>query len=152
MRAVTVSVSYGEAADKISILEIKQARIADAHKRANVARELALLTAAFDGALPPAFKPAPPPSPAPASSAAPFDAPSSAIALDALRARLKAVNETLWDIEDDIRLHEARGDFGGGFVRLARAVYTTNDERARLKREIDALLGSELVEEKSYGG
>jgi hypothetical protein len=124
MRAVTVSISYGEAADKISILEIKLARIADADKRANISRELALLAAAFD---------------VPATAA-----------LDTLRARLKAVNETLWDIEDDIRLHEARGDFADGFIRLARAVYRTNDARARLKREIDALLGSELREEKSY--
>lgn len=124
MRAVTVNISYGEAADKIAILEIKLARIADPGKRANVERELTLLTGAFD-------VPATP-------------------ALDALRAKLKGVNETLWDIEDDIRACEARGDFGEAFIRLARAVYITNDRRAALKREIDALLGSELREEKSY--
>ncbi|HWA91788.1 MAG TPA: DUF6165 family protein [Rhizomicrobium sp.] len=124
MRAVTVSISYGEAADKISILQIKRERIADPDKRANVQRELSLLTDAFD---------------APASTA-----------LDALRAKLKAVNETLWQIEDDIRAHETQGDFGESFVRLARAVYTTNDRRAQIKRAIDDLLGSDLKEEKSY--
>ena len=125
MRAVAVNISYGEAADKIAILEIKLARIADPEKLANVRKELALLAAAF----------AVPRTPE----------------LDALRAELKAVNETLWQIEDDIRLCEARGDFGEAFIRLARAVYRTNDERAALKRRIDAMLGSELREEKSYG-
>jgi hypothetical protein len=68
-----------------------------------------------------------------------------------LFAKLKQVNETLWDIEDDIRRHEARGDFGDSFVALARAVYRNNDERAALKGEINALLASDLREEKSYG-
>ncbi len=126
MRAVPIAVSYGEAADKIAILTIKSERIADPAKLANVRRELALLTAAFDA----------PPTPE----------------LDALLAGLRTVNETLWRIEDDIRIHEARGDFGEGFIRLARAVYRTNDERAAIKRAIDTLLGSELTEEKSYGG
>jgi hypothetical protein len=124
MRAVAVNISYGEAADKIAILQIKRARIADADKRANVERELALLTRAFD---------------APATPA-----------LTALRTELKTVNETLWQIEDDIRLCERNADFGETFIRLARAVYTTNDRRAALKRRIDDLLGSEIKEEKSY--
>jgi hypothetical protein len=60
------------------------------------------------------------------------------------------VNEALWDIEDEIRDQERKSDFGADFVRLARAVYHTNDRRAALKREINARLGSALVEEKSY--
>jgi hypothetical protein len=123
MRAVPVHVSYGEAADKISILEIKSAKLADPAKLANVARELALLRGAFAPA-DPGFAP--------------------------LFAELKRINETLWQIEDDIRECERRGDFGETFIRLARAVYITNDRRARAKRRIDDLLGSELKEEKSY--
>lgn len=123
MRAVEVHVSYGEAADKISILEIKSAKLADPAKLANVQRELALLRAAF----------------------APADPGFAALFAD-----LKAVNESLWQIEDDIRDCERRGDFGPEFIRLARAVYITNDRRARAKRAIDDLLGSELKEEKSY--
>lgn len=123
MRAVTVRVSYGEAADKISILEIKSERLSDPVQLANVRKELALLRDAFTAAAPG------------------FDAPF---------ARLKTVNEQLWQIEDDIRDCETRGDFGEEFVALARAVYKTNDQRARIKREIDELLGSEIREEKSY--
>jgi hypothetical protein len=70
--------------------------------------------------------------------------------LAALTEELKSVNQELWGIEDDIRACEARRDFGAGFVVLARAVYRTNDRRARIKRQINALLGSAIVEEKSY--
>jgi len=121
-----VQVSLGEAADKITILTIKSERIADPAKLANVRRELDALRAAFFAAVAPTPE------------------------FDALFARLKAINETLWQIEDDIRECETRGDFGPGFIRLARAVYKTNDDRASAKRAIDALLGSELREEKSY--
>lgn len=124
MRAVPVHVSYGEAADKISILTIKSERLRDPAQLENVRNELALLVAAFD-------------------------VPRTA-ALDAACARLKAINETLWQIEDDIRACERKGDFGPDFVALARGVYRNNDERAQVKRAIDALLGSELREEKSY--
>ena len=73
-----------------------------------------------------------------------------AVAITPLRESLRIVNETLWTIEDDIRSCERKGDFGAAFVALARAVYKTNDERARLKRAINVALGSRLVEEKSY--
>jgi hypothetical protein len=121
-------VSWGELIDKITILEIKAQRIADPAKRANVARERAALVAARDagGALPPTIAP--------------------------LAAELRAVNETLWEIEDAIRDREAAGDFSAKFVDLARRVYKTNDRRAALKRRINEALGSELVEEKSYRG
>ena len=65
-------------------------------------------------------------------------------------ARLKQINQDLWDIEDRIRDHERAGDFGPGFVELARSVYRRNDERGALKREINLALGSALIEEKSY--
>ena len=63
---------------------------------------------------------------------------------------LAAVNEALWDVEDALRVHEARGEFGARFVERARSVYRLNDERARLKRAINDALGSELIEVKSY--
>ena len=122
---VQVEISPGELLDKLTILEIKAARITDAAKLANVGREQATLAAAAAG-LP------------------------AADGLAALRDDLKAVNERLWDIEDEIREHERRGDFGDGFVALARAVYVTNDRRAALKRQINELLNSDIAEEKSY--
>lgn len=125
--APRVPVSWGELLDKIVILEIKQERIRDEAARANVATELRLLRYASRGA---AAEPA----------------------LRPLLARLKQVNEALWEIEDAIREREAAGDFGPDFVRLARSVYRRNDERAAIKRAINRLLGSELVEEKSYAG
>ena len=58
----------------------------------------------------------------------------------------------MWTIEDDIRNHERKGDFGESFVKLARSIYRINDERAAIKRRINVLLGSAIVEEKSYSG
>jgi hypothetical protein len=126
MRALTVAVSYGEAADKITILTIKSEWMRDAAQLDNVRRELALLSDAF------------------------FAAISRTPQFDALFDALTEVNRKLWTIEDAIRLCEKENDFGKEFIKLARAVYRQNDERARLKREINALLGSDLVEEKSY--
>jgi hypothetical protein len=122
---IEVPVSWGELVDKITILEIKNVRIGDPAKRANVARELALLGERLKTA--------------PVSDA-----------LSGLTAALKRVNEALWDIEDEIRDQERAGTFGERFIELARAVYRTNDRRSQLKREIDAALGSTIVEEKSY--
>ena len=127
--ALLAPVSWGELIDKIAILEIKAARFTDPAKRANVARELKALEAARDAAL------AQPPS-----------------GLAEIVRELKAVNEKLWAVEDDIRECEKRRDFSARFVELARSVYVTNDRRADLKRRINDLLGSELVEEKSYKG
>jgi len=70
--------------------------------------------------------------------------------LAALKLNLKKVNEVLWDIEDDIRSCERKSDFGPIFVKLARSVYFQNDRRAALKKEINVLLGSDIIEEKSY--
>jgi hypothetical protein len=120
-----VPTSWGEVIDKITILEIKVARLPTEAARSNAARELKLL----------------------AGIAAPVLA-SAQIA--ALVARLKALNEALWEIEDRIREHERAGDFGASFVGLARAVYHRNDERGAVKRELNLALGSALIEEKSY--
>ena len=122
---VNIEIAPGELIDKITILEIKLARITAPAQRENVAREYALLSLALEVV---------PPSPE----------------LARLQGALKTVNETLWGIEDDIREHERRQDFGAEFINLARAVYRTNDERARVKRAINDLLNSNLIEEKAY--
>jgi hypothetical protein len=126
MSLIHVPVSYGELIDKITILEIKSRQITDPAKLANVRHELDLLNATWTG-----------------------DA-LSQTDISAPRAQLLAVNETLWDIEDRIRLKEKAQAFDQEFIDLARAVYFRNDERAAFKREINLLLGSQLVEEKSY--
>lgn len=124
--SILVEIPVGELIDKITILEIKAERIADDGKLANIRAELSTLAKTRDEALP------------------------ASVALSDLTAKLKAINEKLWVIEDDIRDCERAKDFGPKFVELARAVYFSNDERARLKRDINQLLGSRLVEEKSY--
>ncbi len=126
MSLIHVPVSYGELIDKITILEIKSRRITDPAKLANVRNELDLLNATW----------------------ANDEASQTDIAPE--RARLLAVNEALWDIEDKIRLKERAQAFDAEFIELARAVYFQNDERAAVKREINLKLGSQLVEEKSY--
>jgi hypothetical protein len=123
---IVIEVAPGELIDKITILELKCDHIGDQAKLANVQHELTVLAAARDKGLP------------------------SSPALDALTQQLKAVNGALWKIEDDIRDCERAKDFGGAFVALARSVYVTNDKRAALKREINDLLGSAIIEEKSY--
>jgi hypothetical protein len=126
MAELLVPISPGELIDKITILEIKSERIQDAAKLHNVRTELALLTDTW--------------------KASPF----SATDISADWSALREVNAKLWDIEDDIREKERAGDFGPGFIELARAVYFTNDVRAAIKRRINTALGSVLVEEKSY--
>ena len=124
---IMTPVSCGELIDKITILEIKSERIADKGKLANINRELDELSRIRDEA-----------------------APNMPESVKATICRLKEVNEKLWVIEDDIRECERQKDFGAKFVELARAVYFTNDERMRVKREVNDALGSALVEEKSY--
>jgi hypothetical protein len=124
--SISVDISPGELIDKITILEIKLERIEDAEKLVNVKHEFEILAAARDGALEPSDQ------------------------LDRLSAELKQANEKLWQVEDDIRDCERAKDFGDTFVELARAVYVNNDTRSKLKREINELLGSSLIEEKSY--
>jgi hypothetical protein len=126
MSEILVPVSFGELLDKIAILEIKSERIADRAKLVNIRRERDALNATW------------------------AQAPASTIDIGELRQALRAVNERLWVIEDDIRLKEQAQAFDAEFIRLARAVYFENDERARIKREINLALGSAYVEEKSY--
>ena len=121
-----VPVSWGELVDKITILEIKAQRLESDTARANVRNELRLL----------------------AEKAQPLFAANAGA--EALKTRLTVVNEALWDIEDSLRQAEARKAFDDDFIRLARSVYINNDERARIKREINLLSASELMEEKSY--
>lgn len=121
-----VPISWGEVIDKITILEIKVERLKDEQARANVAHELELLT----------------------GIAAPHLVVSSD--LQAKKTTLRTVNETLWDVEDALRRMEAAGRFDDRFVALARSVYRQNDQRAAIKRQINELLSSEIVEEKSY--
>jgi hypothetical protein len=121
-----VEISAGELIDKITILQIKSERIRDATKLGNVRAELATLVAANDCGLRPSAE------------------------LTALRDELRSVNEALWTVEDELRLCEQNQEFGSRFVELARSVYRHNDRRAALKRQINELLGSRLIEEKSY--
>lgn len=126
MSEILVPVSFGELLDKIAILQIKSERMKDEAKLANVRKELAALEKTW------------------------MAHPAAGHDIVRLRAELKAVNERLWEIEDDIRVKEKRQEFDADFVRLARAVYFENDERARIKKDINLALGSSYVEEKSY--
>lgn len=123
---ILTAIAPGELIDKITILRIKSERIGDEAKLKNVRTELAILNETLEKDVPASDE------------------------LNRLDAALQAVNEELWVIEDDIRDCERGGDFGPEFIRLARAVYVTNDKRAALKKDINLLLGSNIVEEKSY--
>ncbi len=123
---LNVQTSPGEFLDKLTILEIKAARITDPGKLANVQRELELLRATWAAS------------------------PLAARDVSALVAGLRAANEALWEVEDRLRACEAERRFDAEFVELARTVYHTNDRRAAIKRQLNLLLGSELLEEKSY--
>jgi post-segregation antitoxin (ccd killing protein) len=122
----TIEVSWGELIDKITILEIKEQRLTSPVAVANVRKELAALVRALAGL-----------DPAPA-------------ALDGLKRDLKALNETLWDIENRTRAKEAAKTFDQEFIELTRSVYLNNDKRAGIKRRINELLNSGLIEEKQY--
>lgn len=123
---ITVPVSFGEVLDKITILEIKSERINDPAKVKNVRKELEELSRVWDQVV------------------------ENQDLIANERRELKAINEQLWEIEDDIREQEAAQDFGERFIALARAVYVTNDKRAEVKKRINLALGSAFVEEKSY--
>jgi len=126
MAELLVPISPGELIDKITILEIKSARMTDAAKLHNVRTELNLLNETWRASA------------------------YSQVDITVEWTALRDVNAQLWDIEDDIRDKERDGEFDAQFIELARAVYVTNDERAAVKRRINTKLGSALVEEKSY--
>lgn len=123
---INVEISIGEYFDKITILEIKQERIADADKLKNINNELDYLNKLLESL--------------------PFDRKD----VEQEVAELKKINEQLWETEDNIRLKEASKAFDEGFIELARSVYFTNDKRSDVKRQINLKLGSDFVEEKSY--
>jgi Family of unknown function (DUF6165) len=123
---ILAPISVGELIDKITILRIKRERIRGASAQANVEREFEHLSeirarASLDTA-----------------------------DLAALEEELLQVNSKLWNVEDELRALEQNGNFGERFIELARSVYRLNDERSRLKRKINAVTGSAIVEEKSY--
>lgn len=120
---VQVPVSIGEMLDKMSILRIKLKNFKDEQRKQNVRRELEELNAVAD---------------------------RKQLRHAAMEAELDEINGRLWAIEDDLRVLETRKDFGDEFIRLARAVYYTNDERAAVKRRLNEHFGSTLVEEKEY--
>ena len=121
-----VPVSVGEVLDKITILQIKLAHISDTNKRVNIQNELDALLPLVAGDV------------------------FTTVEMQGLMAELKSVNVALWDIEDDIREKEAAKSFDAEFIKLARAVYVTNDKRAEIKKQINLATGSALIEEKSY--
>ena len=125
-----IEVSNGEIMDKYSILEIKLENIADEEKRSNVLREYTELTPCIDQIY--------------------AENEHNGAQLEALYTDLLNVNKTLWNIEDQIRECEREENFGSDFIELARSVYYTNDDRADVKKQINTLTGSMLVEEKSY--
>jgi len=126
MNEIRVPVSPGELLDKITILRIKSRRMADPKKLANVRRELEALEETWRSSH------------------------YAAVDIEDDVSALLEVNERLWTIEDDIRDKERAGAFDADFIRLARAVYIENDERAAIKQRLNRKLGSTLVEEKSY--
>lgn len=121
-----VPISWGELIDKITILEIKQINIKQLTALTNINNELSYLNEIVEN--------------------------STGVAelIKALKQQLLDVNKRLWQVEDDIRGKELEQDFDSGFIELARRVYRLNDERAKLKKSINQVLKSELVEEKSY--
>ena len=123
---ILIPASAGELIDKITILEIKLKNIVDPVKNRNVSIELEALSKCFEENI------------------------IQSNEIEELKTILKQVNGALWNIEDDIRQCEQAGEFGEQFVELARSVYRQNDKRAALKKEINILLGSSIIEEKSY--
>ena len=126
MENIKVPVSPGEVLDKITILEIKSERMDDPEKVANVRVELKLLQDTWAANI------------------------SDDDVIRDLHARLKEINEALWEIEDDIRDKERVKEFDDRFIELARAVYFTNDRRSEVKKKLNVHLGSQIIEEKSY--
>lgn len=120
-----IEVSNGEILDKISILAIKKSKIQDKAKLENVYHEYQTLLPYFDQIV-------------------------NNQQLGDLYWNLSAVNTELWDVEDKLRELEKSRTFNTEFIELARSVYYLNDRRAELKKDINVLSGSDLIEEKSY--
>ena len=121
---ILAEISAGELVDKISILEIKKTKIIDNNKLKDIEKELLSLNVTFKKFIPDLSK------------------------IKPLINSLKSINLKLWDIENGKRLAEKNNDFGEKFIELARSVYKTNDERAKIKLEINNILGSNIKEVK----
>lgn len=121
---IQIPISIGELVDKITILEIKIEKVNNKIKKINIENELTELTKIFSDL--------------------------SNTELDPLYRKLKIINKKLWDIEDEIRVHEKNKNFNDEFIELARSVYVTNDERFEIKSKINNLYDSDIVEEKLY--
>lgn len=120
-----IEISNGELLDKLSILEIKLKKIGDQEKLIHIRREYSIVKPLGDKLIP---------------------------RVSMQYEKLIGINRQLWDIEDTIRNFERNQDFGDGFIQTARKVYLFNDERARIKKDINQLTNSGLTEEKSYSG
>tara|TARA_X000000950_G_scaffold282689_1_gene382018 strand:- start:85 stop:465 length:381 start_codon:yes stop_codon:yes gene_type:complete len=121
---IQIPISVGELIDKITILEIKIEKVNNQIKKINIKKELTELTKIFNDL--------------------------KNTELDPLYRQLKIINKKLWDIEDEIRVHEKNNNFNDEFIELARSVYITNDERFEIKSKINNLYDSDIVEEKLY--
>ena len=123
---LVIPISPGELIDKITILEIKRESIVDKEKLSNINLEYKVLLETLENKI------------------------IASNEIDSLRIKLKTINKKLWDIEDQLRDLERSKTFNVDFIKLARSVYFTNDERSEVKKSINKLLNSEIVEEKSY--
>ena len=122
---MNIEVSHGEIVDKLTILQIKKENITDPSKLDNIVKEYEYLLSVVEN-----------------------DLDISTESSEYLE--LLSINKELWVIEDDIREKERKKEFDEDFIKLARAVYYTNDVRAKIKKEINLKYGSGFVEEKSY--
>ena len=123
---ILAEISAGELIDKITILEIKKEKINDIEKLRNIEKELLSLKDTFKKSIPDPSK------------------------IRSLIDKLKTINVNLWNIENSKRLAEKNNDFGEQFIELARNVYKTNDERSKIKLDINNILGSNIKEVKSH--
>ena len=123
---IKIPVSSGELIDKISILKIKRKKIINKSKLRNINKELSLLNKIYKNN---------------------FQKNKKILLYEK---KLIKINKKLWDIEDKIRFHESKKNFNQKIINLARAVYINNDERSEIKKKINKLTGSHLIEEKSY--
>ena len=122
-RIIHVPISIGELIDKITILEIKKDKLQNL-KLKNILKELSCLRSVLEK--------------------------NSIFIPDEIFLQLKSINLTLWDIEDKIRIKEKNKEFDSEFIKLGRSVYLNNDRRSETKKELNIMLNSEIIEEKSY--
>ena len=122
-KIINVPISVGELIDKITILEIKKDKLKNL-KLKNILKELSFLRVVLEK--------------------------NSILIPDEIYFQLKSINLKLWDIEDKIRIKEKNKEFDNEFIKLARSVYLNNDRRSETKKELNIMLNSEIIEEKSY--